>query len=74
MKWAALWRSNNRLDGHQEHIIYRELMPVLFLTRKAARAWIAEKYGYIKSRQDLRTEPHGWKMPIPVKVEIRRTK
>jgi hypothetical protein len=70
MRWGALWRQYNSLDGYRSHIIHRELMPVLFITRREARAWIAKEYGYLKTRPDLREEPHGWKMPIPVQVEV----
>lgn len=68
--WGALWRSNNRLDGKREHLIYENLKPVLFRTRRECREFIKQKYGYIAERLDLQDEPHGWKMPIPVKVKI----
>jgi hypothetical protein len=29
------------------------------------------EYLHMAGRPDLRAEPHGWKMPIPVKVAIR---
>ena len=45
-------------------------MPNLFLTRVSALAAIEKKYGYIRTREYLRIEPHGWHMPIPVKVKI----
>ena len=70
MTWAALWHSNNRLDGLRESIIYENQIPKLFPTRKEAREWIVLRYGYIKTRQDLRREPHGWRMPRAVKVEV----
>ena len=68
--WGALWRSNNRLDGKCEHIIIEKCRPVLFRTRRESREFIKQKYGYIAERQDLQDEPHGWKIPIPVKVKI----
>ena len=68
--WAALWRSNSALDGKREHIIYEELKPALFRTRHECREFIKQKYSYIAERSDLQDEPHGWKMPIPVKVRI----
>lgn len=70
VRWAALWRSDNELDGKREHIMFDQLMPKLFHTRQQARDWIAERYGYIKERPDLRGEPHGWKMPVPVRVKV----
>jgi len=45
-------------------------LPALFRTRRECRDYIKEKYGYIKNREDLREEPHGWRLPRPVKVEI----
>lgn len=68
--WAALWRSENRLDGKRSYLIYLDGYPVLFKTRKEAREYIKREYGYIQSRPDLRSEPHGWKMPISVRVKI----
>jgi len=69
--WGVLWRSKNRLDGMQRHLISKHCMPVLFNTRRNAREWIESEYGYIRNREDLRSEPHGWMMPIPIKVEVR---
>jgi hypothetical protein len=68
--WAIEWHSHNRLDGDNKHIIYQNYLPVLFRTRKAARLFIKEKYGYIKDRPDLKREPHGWRMPTAIKVKI----
>lgn len=69
--WAAMWRQRNKLDGIRLQLIYSECCtPVLFRTRKDAKAWIDREYGYIRSRADLRKEPHGWRMPVPVKVTV----
>ena len=80
--WGILWRSENRIDGLTENLEgfaywspgvpgtvagYRK---AAFETRAEARAFIKEHYGYIAKRRDLRTEPHGWKMPRPVRIEI----
>jgi len=81
VRWGALWRSENNLDGIRKHLCSENGMPALFITRRQCRDWIKLKYGYIKERDDLREEPHGWRMPLPVKVtitpndkaEIRRT-
>ena len=75
MIWALLWRSENRLDGYREHLIrdWKDpdaLTPKLFRTRREARAWKKERYGYINDRPDLRREPHGWKPPKVVKVDV----
>jgi hypothetical protein len=70
IRWSALWHSKNRLNGLREHLCFENGLPALFVTRKQCREWIAEKYGYIKTRRDLREEPHGWRIPRPVRVTI----
>lgn len=69
MTWAILKRSNNSLDGRREWISYDNGIPRLFKTKREAAASIKENYTYFK-RADLRLEPHGWLMPIPVRVTI----
>ncbi len=68
--WAAKWKSKNELDGTQEYLIRRMGVVKLFKTRKDARAFIKHDYGYIKTRKDLRAEPHGWRTPTPIKVDV----
>jgi len=68
--WAAEWRSKNLLDGERRHIIYKDLLPALFRTRRECRSFIKERYGYIANRPDLRNEPHGWRTPQAVKVKL----
>ena len=68
--WAALWHSENALDGVREHLLHENCLPVLFRTRAEARQYIEKRYGYIKTRSDLREEPHCWRMPKPVRVSI----
>lgn len=68
--WAAQWRSINRLDGDTSHLLHEDLFPKLFKTRRECRAWISEKFGYIRDRPDLRAEPHGWRIPQPILVTI----
>lgn len=69
MTWAILQRSNNNLDGRRGWIDYHNGIPILFKTKREAAAYIKENYAYFK-RADLRLEPHGWLMPIPVRVTI----
>ena len=69
--WGLEWRSDNRLDGERRHIIHAFGFPVLFRTRAEARAHRDERYGYIRTRPDLQSAPHGWRMPRPVRVEVR---
>lgn len=71
--WAVLWRSKNRLDGYHEHLCGTPDHPcrtLLFESRRKARNFIRDKYGYIRTRPDLRREPHGWRMPTAVRVTI----
>jgi hypothetical protein len=72
--WAAQWYSNNKLDGVNKHFLYANCLPKLFVTRSEAREYIKEKYGYIATRQDLRAEPHGWRVPRTVRVQILEVK
>ena len=71
--WAVQWRSKNKLDGEKRHIIHDHYTPLIFSTKKECSEYISWRYGYIKSRKDLRREPHGYLMPIPVKVKIELT-
>ena len=71
--WGARWRSENRLDGQREYLLSEgNGFPVLFRTRAKARLWIEYHYGYIRTRPDLCADPHGWRMPVAVRVEVRR--
>ena len=75
-RWGLLFRSNNKLDGYKEHLIRHwrsaetlcNCDPVLFKTRQQARDSRDQEYGYLRNRPDLKTEPHGWRMPLVVKV------
>jgi hypothetical protein len=69
--WGVLWHSCNHLDGPCEHLLNRDHKPVLFCTRREARDYINKYYAYLRSIPDVRREPHGWRMPRPVRVEIR---
>ena len=68
--WGVLWISENKLDGVTRHLVRSCCKPVLFTTRAQARRYIEENYGYIRTRKDLRDPPHGWLMPVPVKVTV----
>jgi len=80
MPWAIKRVSDNALDGHREYLMGRVLakLPVefrghttmVFRTRAEARAFIKKEWGYIANRPDLKCEPHGWKMPRAVRVNI----
>ena len=66
--WGAMWQQSNRRDGRQKHLICKDGVPPLFRTRAEAREWIEKSYGCIRTRADLRAEPHGWRMPRAVRV------
>ena len=68
--WAGEWHSRNNLDGDRWHILNENCLPALFRTRRECRDYIKDRYGYIAERQDLRDEPHGWRMPQTVKVKV----
>lgn len=67
--WAVLWRSDNSRHGKREYLIGENGNLPTFGTRQKCREYISQKYGYLRSRPDLKAEPHGWKMPIPVRVK-----
>lgn len=69
-RWAVMDRYESRLDGRSETIIWDGGMPLLFHRRDACRAYIKKRFGYIAGRKDLRAEPHGWRMPKPVRVRV----
>ena len=68
--WAPEWRQKNKLDGVKTHLVLGYDMQHLFRTGRLCRAFINERYGYIKIRKDLRAEPHGWRMPVAVRVVV----
>ena len=62
------------IDGPSERIMlpvpWHFYGAVLFETRREARDFIKEKFGYMATRADLRRHPHGDLMPLPVKVKL----
>lgn len=77
--WGAEWYSKNLLDGETRHVIWEATgggpsgpvaQPVIFRTRDEARQYVKDRYGYIRTRQDLRREPHGWRVPRVVRIEV----
>lgn len=64
IRWALEWR------GNETHIMWSDCMPLLFKTRKAAREYAAEHFGYIPKRADLRKPPHNWRMPRAIRVAV----
>lgn len=69
--WGVLWRYENKLDGKRSHLLHENGLPVVFRTRRRAIDHIKDKFGYLHMRPDLKAEPHGWKMPVPIKITIR---
>jgi len=65
VRWAGKWR-----DRESEHILFENRLPMLFRTRAEARVWIEQRYGYIRTRKDLRAAPHFWRIPTAIKVRI----
>ena len=66
--WGLRWHSQNRRDGVRKHLLYTDGIPLLFPKRDVARIYAQTYFGHLKTRRDLRTEPHGWRMPRPVKI------
>ena len=42
----------------------------LFKTKAECQRYIRERYGFLRSRPDLRRPPHNWRMPKPIRVTI----
>lgn len=77
--WAVKWRSGpdnvdrkvcQHLLGDWGNRLPYGHHPLLFQTRRAAREWAKEHYGYIAARPDLRKYPHDWKPPQVVRVRM----
>lgn len=43
---------------------------LMFATRKQCREYISERWGYIRTRKDLRSPPYNFRMPKVVRIEI----
>jgi len=69
-RWTPEWHSNNKLDGVRRVLMWDCGEPLMFRTRRECREYIEQRWGYIKTRKDLRAEPHGWRLPKPVKTKI----
>ena len=51
-----------------EWLMWHNGKPLIFQTRIEARDYSRERFGYIKTRKDLRTKPHYWRLATPVKI------
>lgn len=69
-RWGLMWRSFNQIECLTLALMFDDGLPLLFKTRAEARAFANKEYGYIRERKDLQTEPHGWKVPLPIRVRI----
>lgn len=79
--WAIQHRSRNQLDGYREWYegaasvkkpaAIAGYLTKVFRTRREASEYIQQQYTYIRTRKDLRSEPHGWLMPRVVKVTVK---
>lgn len=68
-RWGLLWWSKNKPDI-QNHLIFKKSEPVTFRTRKEAREFANQEYGYIKTRKEARAQPFGWRFPKAVRISI----
>lgn len=66
-RWGIRWHEYKS----PQYLMWNGVCPHLFRTRAEARAFIQERYGYIKHRPDLRRAPHNWRLPRPVRVLVR---
>ena len=74
--WAVEWHSRNLLDGERRKLCWNQEQGPgeyrLFSTRRRCLSYINETYGYIRDTINLRGEPHGWRLPRAMRVEVRR--
>jgi hypothetical protein len=71
VRWAILWQSSTNLMGIDAISCGTSQTNIMiFHTRHEARKEIWIRFGYIKDRPDLKSEPHGWKMPKPVRIKL----
>lgn len=65
------WALRRKWKDHPEaHIVHEDFIPKLFVTRREARMYNEDRFGYIRHREDLKRPPHEWRMPQVIKVEI----
>lgn len=84
--WMVLWSSgpDNVDEVYKEHLVYYDWRHrygargnhnlMIFPSRKLARAFAKEEYGYIVARRDLRKYPHNWHPARVVKVHMEVSK
>lgn len=71
LRWGLIWQSKNKLDGVNCHPVVDEYHGKPFhFTRRAAMEFREKHYGYLRDRRDLKSEPHGWKMPRVARIKI----
>lgn len=68
LRWAVKWHGRYHYDG--EFLGPYGSRPLLFPTKAKAKAYINDKWGYIRDSLDLRRPPHNWRMPKAVRVEV----
>ena len=69
-RWGVEFRSASKTFGHDRWFTWAGAAPRLFWNRREAREYIAAHWGDLKTRPDLRAEPHGWRMPRAVRVAV----
>ena len=70
VRWAAKWRSVCPAALPGDGLLGEGDGVKTFRTRRECREWIEREYGYIKTRQDLRATPFGWRLPRAVRVKV----
>lgn len=69
-RWGLLDDTTTQLDGRCVHLIFENCLPVIFRTRREARAYAEKKFGYIRARPDLLREPHNCRVPRAVRITV----
>lgn len=74
MLWGIIRITKGGIDGDTERLMYSNYRDgwLIFRTKRECKEYIDEHWSYMKTRRDLRVYPHGWRLPKPVKIEIKR--
>ena len=71
--WAVEGHIRNRSDGDRRDLVWNRTDRFrVFETRRECRAYIEGDWGFLRTRPDLRAEPHGWRIPRAVRVTVNR--
>lgn len=74
MLWGIVHVTKGGIDGDTERLMYSNPRDgwLIFRTKRECKAYIDNYWSYYKTSKDLRAYPYGYRLPKPVKIEIKR--